>query len=394
MSSGFQTYSEEHEAFRATVSQFVQRELKPHITRWEEAEEFPRELYGKAAEIGLFGLKYEEQYGGSNAGFFFEAVATEELSKCGSGGVAAGLGAQMTIATGPIHLFGTNAQKQRYLARAIKGEWIGAFAVTEPSGGSDVAGLRTTARREGDEYVINGSTTYITSGVRADDVIVAAKTGSPPNAVAPGGSASKGHKGLSMFIVERGTPGFTVSKKLKKLGWRASDTAELSFEDCRVPASALLGTEGGGFSQIMGNFQWERLSLALGAVGAGQDILETAIEYTKNREAFGQSIAKFQLTKHKLADMATDLEAARQLTYHALRLHAAGEWALGQTAMAKKVATEMACRLADASLQLHGGAGYMMEFDIQRHWRDARLGPIGGGTSEIMNEIIAKQLGL
>lgn len=383
MSSGFQTYSQEHEAFRATVRQFVQRELKPHIQKWEAAEEFPRALYGKAAEIGLFGLKYEEKYGGSDAGFFFEAVATEELSKCSSGGVAAGLGAQMTIATGPIHLFGTDAQKQKYLTRAIKGEWIGAFAVTEPSGGSDVAGLKTTAQRGGDGWVLNGAKTYITSGVRADYVIVAAKT-----------DVTKGHQGLSMFIVEKGTPGFTVSKKLQKLGWRASDTAELLFEDCRIPGEALLGTEGFGFSQIMGNFQWERLSLALGAVGAADDILQTVIEYTKNREAFGQPVAKFQVTKHKLAEMATDLECARQLTYHALRLHAAGEWALGQTAMAKKVATEMCCRLADQSLQLHGGAGYMMEFDIQRHWRDARLGPIGGGTSEIMNEIIAKQLGL
>jgi acyl-CoA dehydrogenase len=391
MTSGFQTYGEEHEAFRETVRQFVQREVKPHVTKWEEAEEFPRELYGKAAEIGLFGLKYAEKYGGSDpgpsaplgTGFFFEAVATEELSKCGSGGVAAGLVAQMTIATGPIHLFGTEAQKEKYLTRAIKGEWIGAFAVTEPSGGSDVAGLKTTAKKAGDGWVLNGSKTYITSGVRADYVIVAAKT-----------DQSKGHKGLSMFIVERGTPGFEVSKKLKKLGWRASDTAELHFEDCRIPADALLGTEGGGFSQIMGNFQWERLSLALGAIGGADDILSTVIEYTKNREAFGQSVAKFQVTKHKLAEMATDLECARQLTYHALRLHAAGEWALAQTAMAKKVATEMLCRLADQSLQLHGGAGYMMEFDIQRHWRDARLGPIGGGTSEIMNEIIAKQLGL
>ena len=383
MSSGFRTYSEEHEAFRATVRQFVQREIKPHIQKWEAAEEFPRALYGKAAEIGLFGLKYEEKYGGSDAGFFFEAVATEELSRSSCGGVAAGLGAQMTIATGPIHLFGTDAQKQKYLTRAIKGEWIGAFAVTEPSGGSDVAGLKTTAKRDGDGWVLDGAKTYITSGVRADYVIVAAKT-----------DVTKGHKGLSMFIVEKGTPGFTVSKKLQKLGWRASDTAELHFEDCRIPGQALLGTEGGGFSQIMGNFQWERLSLALGAVGAADDILQTVIEFTRNREAFGQAVAKFQVTKHKLAEMATDLEAARQLTYHALRLHAAGEWALGQTAMAKKVATEMCCRLADQSLQLHGGAGYMMEFDIQRHWRDARLGPIGGGTSEIMNEIIAKQLGL
>ncbi len=383
MSTGFATFTEEHEAFRRTVRQFVERELKPHATAWEEAEAFPRALFGRAAELGLFGLKYEEKYGGTNAGFFFEAVAIEELSKCGSGGVAAGLVGQATIATGPIHLFGTDVQKQKFLTRAIKGEWVGAFGVTEAGAGSDVAGLRTHARREGDGWVLNGSKTYITNGVRADYVIVAAKT-----------DPTRGHKGLSMFLVEKGTPGFIVSKQLKKVGWRASDTAELTFEDCRLPADALLGDEGNGFAQIMGNFQWERLSLALGAIGSAEEILEVAIAFTKGREAFGQSIAKFQVTKHKLADMATELEAARQLTYHALRLHAAGEWALGQTAMAKKYATEMCCKLADMSLQLHGGAGYMMEYDIQRHWRDARLGPIGGGTSEIMNEIIAKQLGL
>ncbi len=383
MSAGFATYSDEHEAFRLTVRQFVARELKPHVARWEEAEEFPRELFFKAAELGLFGLKYEARYGGSNAGFFFEAVATEELAKCGSGGVGAGLVGQATIATGPLHLFGTHAQKEEFLTRAIKGEWVGAFAVTEPDAGSDVAGLKTHARRDAEGWVLNGAKTYITNGVRADYVIVAAKT-----------DPSKGHKGLSMFLVKKGTPGFSVSKKLKKLGWRASDTAELAFDDVRLPADALLGREGEGFSQIMGNFQWERLSLALASIGAGEDILQTAIEYTKARSAFGQSIAKFQVTRHKLAELAIDLEAARQLTYHALRLHAAGEWALAQAAMAKKYATEMCCRLADASLQLHGGAGYMMEFDIQRHWRDARLGPIGGGTSEIMNEIIAKQLGL
>jgi acyl-CoA dehydrogenase len=291
---------------------------------------------------------------------------------------------QATIATGPLHLFGSDAQKQKYLTRAIKGEWIGAFAVTEPGAGSDVAGLRSHAKKQPDgSWVLNGSKTYITNGVRADYVIVAAKS-----------DPSRGHKGLSMFLVPRGASGFSVAKKLKKLGWRASDTAELVLEDVTLPPDALLGEEGGGFAQIMGNFQWERLSLALGAIGAAEDILEVAMAYVKSREAFGQSIAKFQLTKHKLADAATELEAARQLTYHALRLHAAGEWALGQTAMAKKYATEMCCRLADLSLQLHGGAGYMMEYDVQRHWRDARLGPIGGGTSEIMNEIIAKQLGL
>ncbi len=383
MNSGFQTFDGEHEAFRQTVKAFVAREITPHVKAWEQAEGFPRELYDRAAEQGFFGLKYDEAYGGTNAGFFFEAVLFEELSKCGSGGVAAGLGAQATIATGPLHLFGTDELKRRFLAPAIAGKCIGAFAVTEPDGGSDVAGLKTTARREGEHYVLDGSKTYITNGVRADYVIVAAKT-----------DPSKGHKGVSMIVVEKGTPGFTVSRALKKVGWRASDTAELSFSECRVPVANLVGRENDGFAQIMGNFQWERLTLALGALGAADDIFAQAMAFVTTRRAFGQNVSQFQVVKHRLAEMATELEAARQLTYHALRLHAAGEWALGQTAMAKKLATEMCCKLADQALQLHGGAGYMMEVDIQRHWRDARLGPIGGGTSEIMNEIIAKQLGL
>ncbi len=383
MSSGFGLFTEEHDAFRRTVRQVIAKEVKPFVTAWEEAEEFPLALYRSFAAHGFFGLKYAEEYGGTNAGFLYEAVLHEELAKCGSGGVAAGLGAQFTIGTGPIHLFGTHAQKVRYLAPAIRGEKIGAFAVTEPGAGSDVAGMITNARRDGDGWVLNGAKTYITNGVRADYVIVAAKT--RPDA---------GHKGLSMFLVDKGTPGFTVAKKLKKLGWRASDTAELVFEDVRLGADQLLGEEGQGFYQIMGNFQWERLSLALGAVGTAELILEDVTRYVKERRAFGQEISRFQVVRHRLAEMATELEAARQLTYHALRLHAAGEYALGQTAMAKKLATEMCCKLADQALQLHGGAGYMMEFDIQRHWRDARLGPIGGGTSEIMNEIIARQLGL
>jgi acyl-CoA dehydrogenase len=383
MNSGFQTFGEEHEAFRRTVKAFVERELKPHARAWEAQGTFPRELYLRAAELGLFGLKYPTAWGGTDAGFLYEAVMHEELAQCGSGGVAAGLGAQATIATGPLHLYASDALKARFLAPAIAGEKIGAFAVTEPDGGSDVGALRTTARREGDVYVVNGSKTYITSGVRADYVILAAKT-----------DPARGHKGLSMLVVERGTPGFTVTRALDKLGWRASDTAELAFEACRIPVENLVGREHDGFAQVMGNFQWERLTLALGAVGAASEILEQATRFVQGRRAFGQEISKFQVVRHRLAEMATDLEAARQLTYHALRLHAAGEWALGQTAMAKKLATEMCCRLADQALQLHGGAGYMMEFDIQRHWRDARLGPIGGGTSEIMNEIIAKQLGL
>jgi acyl-CoA dehydrogenase len=383
MLSGYGVFGEEHEAFRETVRKVVLKELRPFADEWEKHQEFPRELFRRFGELGFLGLRYSPEYGGTDAGSLYEAVLLEELAKCGSGGVAAGLSAQFTIATGPLHLFGTDAQKRKFLAPAIRGELIGALAITEPGAGSDVAGLRTSARREGDVYVVNGSKTYITNGVRADFLVTAVKT-----------DPAAGHRGLSMLILEKGMPGFTVGRKLEKLGWRASDTGELFFEDLRVPKENLLGVEGKGFEQIMGNFQWERLALALGAVGAADEILAGAIAYVRDRKAFGRSVSEFQVIRHRLAEMATDLEAARQLTYHALRLHAGGEYAVAQTSMAKKLATEMCCRLADQALQLHGGAGYMMEYAIQRHWRDARLGPIGGGTSEIMNEIIAKQLGL
>ena len=384
MLHGYGLYQEEHEAFRRTVRAVVDRELKPFAREWEAREEFPRSLFTRFGELGFLGLKYPEAYGGSAAGELYEAVLLEEMGRCGSGGVAAGLGAQHTIATGPLHTFGTEAQKQRFLVPAIRGERIGALGITEPDGGSDVAGLRTHARRDGDHYVVHGAKTYITNGVRADFIVLAVKT--RPEA---------GAKGLSLLVVEKGTPGFSVGRKLQKLGWRASDTAELVFEDCRVPAENLLGgVENEGFSQILGNFQWERLALALGALGAMEEMLEVVLAHVRERKAFDRTLSRFQVVRHKLAELATDFEAARQLTYHALRLHVGGESAIAQTSMAKKVATETACRVADACLQLHGGAGYMMEYDIQRHWRDARLGPIGGGTSEIMNEIIARQLGL
>ncbi|SEU32926.1 acyl-CoA dehydrogenase family protein [Stigmatella erecta] len=383
MLHGHGVYQEEHEAFRRTVRAVVEKELRPFARQWEAAEEFPRALFTRFGELGFLGLKYPEMYGGTAAGALYEAVLLEELGRCGSGGVSAGLGAQCTIATAPLHLFGTDDQKRRFLAPAIRGEKIGALGITEPEAGSDVAGIRTTAVRDGAHYAVNGSKTYITNGVRADFVVLAVKT-----------APERGHKGLSLLVVEQGTPGFSVGRKLQKLGWRASDTAELFFEDCRVPAENLLGEEGQGFYQIMGNFQWERLTLALGALGAMEDMLETVLVHVKQRQAFGQSLSGFQVVRHKLAELFTELECARQLTYHALRLHVDGQHAVAQTSMAKKVATETCCRIADACLQLHGGAGYMMEYDIQRHWRDARLGPIGGGTSEVMNEIIAKHLGL
>lgn len=377
------TFTEEHEALRRTVRRFVEERLVPNARAWEAAGEFPLGLYREAAAVGLFGLRWPAAYGGSDAGAFAEAIVAEELGRCRSGGVAAGLGAHAFIAMPPIGLLGTEAQKRRWLAPAIEGALVGALAITEPGAGSDVAGLTTRARRDGDAFVLDGAKTFITNGARADFYVVAARTNDEP-----------GHAGLSLLVVEQGTPGFTVGRRLDKLGWRASDTAELHFEGCRVPAANLVGDEGAGFFGIMANFQWERLAMALGATAAAEQILEDVTAFVKERRAFGRPIAGFQVTRHKLADLALELEAARQLGYHALRLHAAGEDAITEVTMAKRLATESCCRIADEALQLHGGAGYMMEYDVQRHWRDARLGPIGGGTREIMNEILAKRLGL
>lgn len=376
-------FTEEHEMFRKSVRKFVENEVKPHVEEWEEAGEVPRWLFKRCGELGYLGLKFPEEYGGSNAGLIMEAVFIEEFAKCGSGGVGAAIGAHSGIALTPIWRFGTDEQKKKYLVPGIRGELIAALAITEPDAGSDVAGMKTTARREGDYYILNGSKTFITNGVNADVVCVAAKT-----------DASRGHKGISLFIVERQWPGFTVSKKLKKLGWRASDTGELVFDHVRVPAENLIGEENQGFYYIMKNFQWERIAMALGCIGLAEIALEDAIRYSQQRIQFGQPISQFQVLRHKMADMAVDLEKARHLTYNALYRYARGDDATVETTMAKAYAAEMVCRVTDAALQIHGGYGYMMEYPVQRYWRDARLQPIGGGTTQIMNEILVKRLGI
>lgn len=376
-------FTEEHEMFRKAVRSFIRKEIAPFIDKWERAEEFPLELYRRMGELGYLGIKFPEEYGGSGADLITEAVFLEELSKCGSGGVAAGIGAHIGIALTPVWRFGNDEQKRKYLVPGIKGEKIAALGITEADAGSDVAGIRTTARKEGDHYVLNGSKMFITNGVRADFVVVAAKT-----------DPSLGHKGLSLFVVNADTPGFSVGKKLKKLGWRSSDTAELIFDEVRVPCANLLGEENKGFYCIMQNFQWERIMLALMSVGSAESALEQAIRYAGKRTQFGQPIRQFQVIQHMLVDMAVEIEKARHLTYHALYLYANGQDALTETTMAKALAGEMVREVTDMALQIHGGNGYMMEFPAQRYWRDARLQPIGGGTTEIMNEILVKQIGL
>jgi alkylation response protein AidB-like acyl-CoA dehydrogenase len=377
-------FGAEHEELRQTVSRFVAAEIAPHVDEWERAEEFPRDLYRRCAELGFLGLKFPERLGGQGGDHLHDAVWVEELARCGgSGGVAAGLNAHTSIALPPILNFGTEEQHQRWLVPGIAGEKIGALGITEPGAGSDVAGIATTARKIDGGYLVNGSKTFITNGVRADFLVCACKT-----------TEAGGHDGISFLVLEREMPGYEVSRKLEKLGWRSSDTGEISFTDVEVPAANLLGEENGGFRLIMANFAWERLLMAVGAVGAMQRLLDLAIAYAQDREAFGRPIGKFQAIRHQIAEMATKAEVARALTYDALRLFHTGQPCIQQVSMAKLVTQRTALEIADQTLQIHGGYGYTREYGIERAVRDARLGPIGGGTDEVMKEIIGKTMGL
>jgi acyl-CoA dehydrogenase len=377
-------FADEHEQLRESIHRWVREEIAPNVDEWEEAREFPRELYLRAGQLGFLGLKYPEELGGQGGDCVHDAVWAEELARAGaSGGVGAGLGAQTAIATPPIFNFGTSDQHERFLRPAIRGEKIGALGITEPGAGSDVAGIRTFARRVDGGYVVNGSKTFITNGVRADFLVCAVKT-----------TEEGGHHGISFIVLERDMPGYEVTRKLEKMGWHSSDTGELSFTDVEVPAENLLGEENRGFHLIMANFAWERLSMALGAVGAMQRLIEVAVTYALERQAFGREIGHFQTIRHKVAEMAVKMETARSLTYHALRLHAAGENPIREVTMAKLVSQRSCLQVADECLQIHGGYGYMREYGIERALRDARLGPIGGGTDEVMKEILDKQLGL
>jgi len=341
-----------------------------------------RDLLAQAGAIGLFGAKYEPDYGGTGPDLVADAVITEELARCGSGGVAAALGAHKDLGPTYVHRFGTDEQRRRWLVPAIAGGLLGALAVTEPAAGSDVAAIQTRAVRSGTGWRLSGAKTFITNGDVADFLVVAAK--SRPEATA---------HGISLFVVEAGTPGF-VSRRIETVGWRTSHTGELAFEDCTLGPEALLGEEGHGFESLMAGFQWERLVMALSAVSAAQATLDMAIAYARDRRAFGRPVAKFQVWRHRFADLATEIEAARALTYHALRTFISGGECAREVSMAKWFATELEWRVADEALQVHGGYGYMMEFPVQRAWRDARLGSIGGGTTEVMKEIIGRSFGL
>jgi acyl-CoA dehydrogenase len=374
-------FSDEHEELRQSVRGFIERELTPHAQRWEDERWFPDEVFGKLAAQGLLGLKYPVEYGGQGGDHLHEAVLCEELARVGSGGTAAGIGAHVNIATPPIWKFGSEEHKQRYLAPAIRGELIGALAITEPGAGSDVAALSTRAERVDGGFLVNGEKTYITNGVRAHFIVTAVKT-----------TAEGGHHGMSFLIVDRGEG--VESSKLEKLGWYASDTATIAFQDVFVPEENLLGELHEGFKLIMANFQWERLAMALGAVGAMSVAWERTAQFARERHAFGRSLSGHQAIRHELADLATSVYTCRCVTYDALRRFVAGEEPLKEVTMAKLL-TQRACfELMDACLQIHGGAGYMREYFIERAARDARLGPIGGGSDEIMREILGRALAL
>jgi acyl-CoA dehydrogenase len=377
-------FGTEHGELRESVGRFVAAEIAPHVDEWERAREFPRELFARCAELGFLGLKFPEAYGGQGGDHLHDAIWVEELARGGgSGGVAAGLNAHASIAMPPIFNFGSEEQKRRWLVPGIAGEKVGALGITEPGAGSDVAGISTFAERVDGGYVVNGSKTFITNGVRADFLVCACKT-----------TQEGGHRGISFLVLEREMPGYEVAAKLEKMGWHSSDTGELAFTDVEVPAENLLGEENEGFRLIMANFAWERLLMAIGAVGAMQRLIEVTVAFALEREAFGRPIGKFQAIRHQVAEMATKAEAARAQTYAALRLFHSGQDCIREVSMAKLITQRAVLEIADQSLQIHGGYGYMREYGIERAVRDARLGPIGGGTDEIMKEILGKQMGL
>ncbi len=377
-------FTEEHQELRETVRRFVENEIAPNVMEWEEAREFPRELFARCAELGFLGLKFPEEYGGQGGSHLHDAIWVEELSRRGaSGGVAAGLNAHSSIAMPPIFNFGNEWQRQRWLVPGIAGEKIGALGITEPGAGSDVASIRTSAKRVDGGFLVNGSKTFITNGVRADFMVCAVKT-----------TEEGGHGGISFLVLESDMPGYEVTSKLEKLGWHASDTGEIAFSDVFVPEEHLLGEENGGFQQIMANFAWERLLMSIGAIGAMDRLIEISVNYAKERQAFGRPIGSFQAIRHKIAMMATRTEASRAFAYDTLRRFHEGEVVVREVSMSKLDSQRALVDIADEAIQIHGGYGYMREYEVERALRDARLGPIGGGTDEVMMEIIGKTYGL
>jgi len=375
-------FTEEHDRLRESIGSFVEKELQPHSEEWEEST-FPDWVFRRMGELGFLGLSYPEEYGGQGGDYYCNLVLAEEMTKANCGGLAMGIAVQTDMATPPVFVFGTEEQKQRYLVPAIKGEKIACLGITEPDAGSDVAGIKTRAVRDGDEYVINGSKMFITNGARADFIVLVTKT--DPDA---------GYDGFTLFVVDTDTPGYIVEKPIVKLGMHASDTALLAFDDMRVSADNVLGEVGKGFYHIMWELQGERMIGAAGCVAGAQRVFNKTLEYAKERTAFGRPIGKFQVIRHKFAEMATKIETARQMVYTTAWRFQNGEYPVREITMAKLYASRIAVEVADECIQIHGGAGYMKEYGIERVWRDMRLNRIGAGTDEIMLEVIGRSYGL
>jgi alkylation response protein AidB-like acyl-CoA dehydrogenase len=377
-------FNDEHDQLRDSIRRFAEKELAPHAEEWEETT-FPDWVFQRMGELGFLGLSYPEEYGGQGGDYFSNIVLAEEIGAARSGGLAMGIAVHTDMATPPVHLFGTEEQKQRYLVPSIKGEKISCLGITEPDAGSDVAGIRTRAvRDEGTgEWVINGSKTYITNGHRADYIVLVTKT--DPDA---------GYDGFTLFLVDMDLPGVVREKKLEKLGMHASDTALLAFNDVRVPDDAILGEIGKGFYHIMWELQGERLIGAAGCVSGAQRAFDKTREYALERKAFGREIGHFQVIRHKFAEMAVKIESARQMVYTTAWRFNNGEYPVREISMAKLHASRIAVEVADECIQIHGGAGYMKEYGIERVWRDMRLNRIGAGTDEIMLDVIGRSYGL
>ncbi len=375
-------FTDAHEELRLHIRRFLEKEVQPHLEEWEE-KTFPNSIFERLGELGFLGLRYPQEYGGQGGDYFSAVVLSEEMARAGSGGLGMAVAVQTEMATPPVFKFGTEEQKRRWLAPAIRGEQIASIAITEPDAGSDVAGISTVAKRFGNEYIVNGRKTFITNGARCHWALVVTKA-----------ERERGHAGYNLLVIEKGTPGFSVAKTLEKLGMHSSDTAELLFEDCHVPAANLIGEEGEGFKNLMWELQGERMITAAGAIAGAQRVFEYTMEYARNREAFGQPIANFQVIKHRLVDMGTKIAAVRAFVYQTAKQWDEGEYPVREISQAKLLATQVACEVADDAIQILGGHGYMREFPVERAWRDARLARIGAGTDEIMKEIIAKSYGL
>ncbi len=373
-------FTEEHEMFRDSLSDFLQKEALPHIDRWEEAGKIDREFWKKFGEMGYFGLNYPEEYGGSNLDFFYNVVMLEEICKVFSGGFAITAAVQVCMSTTYVFQHGSEFLKKKYLEPAIAGDYIACIGITEPGAGSDVQNIQTKAIRQGDHYIINGSKTFITNGYYGNYIVLVCKTN--PDA---------GPAGVSLIVVDLESEGISRTK-LKKLGWHSSDTAEIHFDDVKVPVENLLGEEGKGFYYLMGGLQLERLAGAIMGYSACESVLEYSLKYMSERKAFGRSINKFQVLRHRVAQLASEIEMTKTFVLQTCRMHADGLYAVKESSMSKLLASELADKCMYQCLQFFGGYGYMEEYKIARGFRDSRIGTIGGGTSEIMREIIAKMV--